>query len=215
MERTRLALIDDHVLFREALGLLLGASAELEIVGQCGNSADAVELLRRSAVDLVLLDFHLGAEHREDAIAALRAAGYAGRILVVTDKMDAPETLAALQAGASGIFLKHGSPAALMKAIRLVMSGEVWMDRRIVQTLAERVPAADEQNFPQPLTPREAQVLRGVLEGGTNRRIADGLGISEGAVKATVQQLFRKAGVHTRSKLVRVALKGLEQSSGS
>jgi DNA-binding NarL/FixJ family response regulator len=159
-------------------------------------------------VDVMLLDFNLGAERGSDLIAAVRQAGYVGKILMVTAAMDADESLKALQLGASGVFLKHNSPSALTKAIHMVAGGEVWLDRRVVQLLAERVPPAENEGFGAPLTEREEQVLHGVLQGSTNRKIADELGGSEGSVKAAIQQLFRKTGVRTRSQLVRVALEG-------
>ena len=208
MERIRLVLIDDHVLFRESLGRLFASEPDLEVVGQCARIAEVLAVLQRSSVDLMLLDFNLGTERGTDLITAARQAGYAGKILMVTAAMDAEESLRVLHLGASGIFLKHNSPAALTKAIHLVAGGEVWLDRHIVQLMAERIPPTESEGFGTPLTAREEQVLQGVLEGSTNRRIADDLGVSEGAVKAAIQQLFRKTGVRTRSQLVRVALEG-------
>jgi two-component system nitrate/nitrite response regulator NarL len=208
MERIRLVLIDDHVLFRESLGRLFASEPDLEVVGQCARIAEVLAVLQRSPVDLMLLDFNLGTERGTDLITASRQAGYNGKILMVTAAMDAEESLRVLHLGASGIFLKHNSPAALTKAIHLVAGGEVWLDRYIVQLMAERVPPAEGEGFGTPLTAREEQVLQGVLEGSSNRKIADELAVSEGAVKAAIQQLFRKTGVRTRSQLVRVALEG-------
>jgi DNA-binding NarL/FixJ family response regulator len=208
MERIRLLLIDDHLLFRESLGRLFASEDDMEVVGQCATTADALALLRNSAVDLILLDFNLGTERGTDLIAAVRRAEYSGKILMVTGAMDANDSLAALQAGAAGIFLKHNSPTALTQAIRMVAGGEAWLDKRIVQLLTARVPPEQPAAFGTPLSRREEQVLQGVLQGSTNRKIATDLGISEGAVKAGIQQLFRKTGVRTRSQLVRAALEG-------
>ncbi|MDR3699926.1 MAG: response regulator transcription factor [Candidatus Sulfopaludibacter sp.] len=208
MEHIRLILIDDHVLFRESLGRLFASEQDLEVVGQCSTIAEALDILQHSQVDLMLLDFNLGKERGTDLIAAVQQAGYAGRILMVTAVMDAAEVLKALQYGTSGVFLKHSPPGALIQAIHMVAGGEVWLDRGIVQLLAERVPLPANEAFGMPLTDREEQVLHGVLEGSTNRKIAEELGGSEGSVKAAIQQLFRKSGVRTRSQLVRAALEG-------
>lgn len=208
MERIRLILIDDHVLFRESLGRLFASEQGLEVVGQCARISEALEIIGHSPVDLILLDFNLGKERGTDLIAAVRQAGYAGRILMVTAVMDASEVLKALQLGASGVFLKHSPPSSLAKAIHMVAAGEVWLDRGIVQLLAEQVPPPANESFGMPLTEREELVLHGVLEGSTNRKIAEELGGSEGSIKAAIQQLFRKTGVRTRSQLVRVALEG-------
>ena len=205
-ERIRLLLLDDHVLFREGLSRLLASEPDFEMVGNCGTSAEALEVLRGSPVDIVLLDFDLGDDHGSQFIAAARRAGYPGKILMVTAGMDAAESSIALQLGASGIFLKHNSPVTLAKAIRLVASGEMWMDQRVIHLMADGIHRREGVGFQKVLTEREQQVLRGIFEGLTNKEIAARLGVSESAVKATLQQLFQKTRVRTRSQLVRIAL---------
>ena len=205
-QRIRLLLLDDHVLFREGLSRLLASEPDFEMVGNCGTSAEAMEVLKDSPVDLVLLDFDLGEDHGSQFIAAARRAGYEGKILMVTAGMDAAESSIALQLGASGIFLKHNSPVTLAKAIRLVASGEMWVDQRVIHLMADGIHQREGGTFHKVLTEREQQVLRGIFEGLTNKEIAGRLGVSEGAVKATLQQLFQKTRVRTRSQLVRIAL---------
>ena len=139
MERIRLLLLDDHVLFREGLSRLLASEPDFEMVGNCGTAAEALEVLKGSPVDIVLLDFDLGEDHGSQFISAARRAGYAGKVLMVTAGMDAAESSIALQLGASGIFLKHNSPGTLAKAIRLVASGEMWVDQRVIQLMADGI----------------------------------------------------------------------------
>lgn len=208
MEPIRLLLIDDHVLFRESLARLFASEPDFLVVGQCARTAEVLEILAQSRVDVMLLDFNLGPERGTGLIPEARRAGFSGKILMVTAAMDDAEALSALQAGASGIFLKHNSPGTLTKAIRLVASGEIWLDRRIIQLLAERVPPESAADSGAPLDEREERILQGILEGGTNRKIAGDLGVTEGAVKAAIQQLFRRTGARTRSQLVRAALEG-------
>jgi DNA-binding NarL/FixJ family response regulator len=202
-----LLLVDDHVLFRQSLRRLLESEPEFEVVADCGTAGEALDLLQRGAVvDMVLLDFDLGRDHGSQVIAASRHAGSTAKILMVTAGMTATESATALRLGASGIFLKQDSPSALVQAIRLVSGGAMWVDQDIIQQMAAHV---DEQGAPHdrpPLTAREQQVLQGVFEGLANKEIGVRLGVSESAVKATLQQLFRKTGVRTRSQLVRVAL---------
>jgi DNA-binding NarL/FixJ family response regulator len=205
-EPIRLLLLDDHVLFREGLSRLLASEPGFEMVGNCGTSAEALEVLKGSPVDVVLLDFDLGEDHGSQFISAARRAGYAGKILMVTAGMDASESSIALQLGAAGIFLKHNSPVSLAKAIRLVASGEMWVDQRVIHLMADGIHRREGQSFQKVLTEREQQVLRGIFEGLTNKEIAARLGVSESAVKATLQQLFQKTRVRTRSQLVRIAL---------
>ena len=208
MTRIRLLLVDDHVLFRESLGRLLGSEPDFEVVADCSTADAALEVLHRTPADVVLLDFDLGCDHGGRFIAACRGAGLTARILMVTAGMTADESATALRLGASGIFLKHGSPNALVEAIRLVATGAMWVDDEIVQRLAARV--EDKHVSPERphLTEREQQVLQGVFEGLANKEIGTRLGVSESAVKATLQQLFRKTHVRTRSQLVRIALEG-------
>jgi DNA-binding NarL/FixJ family response regulator len=208
MDRTRLFLVDDHVLFRESLGRLLSSEPDFDVVGQCGNAAEALELLGRTPVDLVLLDFNLPDLPGGEVVRLARASGYAGRILIVTGAIDAEQSSAVLQQGAAGIFLKHNPAGSLLRAIRVVAAGDAWLDPKVIQFLATRTPAVGDRSFQNVLTDRENQVLAGVLEGLTNVKIAIRLGLTEGAVKSTLQQLFEKANVRTRSQLVRVAVEG-------
>ncbi len=206
MEPIRLLLLDDHILFREGLSRLLASEPDFQMAGHCGTPAEALTLLRRHPVDMVLLDFDLGEDHGSQFIGAAREAGFTGKILMITAGMTATESSIALQLGASGIFLKHNSPVTLAKAIRLVASGEMWVDQRVIQLMADGVHQREEQGIRKLLTEREQQVLRGIFEGLSNKEIAAQIGVSEGAIKATLQQLFQKTRVRTRSQLVRIAL---------
>jgi len=201
-------LVDDHILFREGLSRLLASEPDFEIAGNCGTSAEALQILQEALVDVVLLDFDIGKDHGAQFISAARRAGYTGKILMVTAGMSAKESSIALKLGASGIFLKHNSPGSLAKAIRLVVSGEMWVDQKVIQLMADQVQQGEEAS-PRPLlTEREQQVLQGVFEGLANKEIGVRLGVTEGAVKACLQQLFQKTQVRTRSQLVRIALEG-------
>src|SRR5580704_6939182 len=119
LRRTRLALLDDHGLFRESLSYLLAAEPDFEVVGQCSTSAEALELLGGTAVDLVLLELSIGTEPCDEFISAARRAGYQGRFLLVTAGIDPARSAAALKLGASGIFLKCNTSRRLVQAIRV------------------------------------------------------------------------------------------------
>lgn len=206
-QRTRLALLDDHGLFRESLGHLLGSEPDFEVVGKCSTSAEALDLLGCTAVDLVLLELSIGAGYGDEFISAARQGGYRGKFLLVAGGIDAARSAAALKLGASGIFLKCNSSLRLMQAIRLVASGESWVDQRVIQLIADRYPQHEDRRLGS-FTKREQAVLSGVLDGLTNKKIGRQIGVTESAIKATVQQLFDKAGVRRRSQLVRAALDG-------
>jgi len=208
MERIRLLLLIDYVLVRESLSRQLRLDPDLEIVDECGAPADGLNVLSRSPVDVILLDCDTVGKEAAKFIAAARQAGYQGRILMLASERDAAGLFRPLRAGASGVFLKHSSLDSLPKAIRQVAAGEAWLDLAVVQLLADSVAEHGNRNLDSELTKREQQVLRGVLDGYTNRTIAQQVGISEGAAKSILREVFRKAGVRSRSQLVRVALTG-------
>jgi DNA-binding NarL/FixJ family response regulator len=208
MSPIRLLLVDDHVLFREGLSRLLASEPDFEMTGTCGTSGEALKILHDRPVDMVLLDYDLNHDHGAQLISSARRAGFGGKILMVTAGMSAKESSVALKLGASGIFLKHNSPGSLANAIRMVAAGDMWVDPKVLQAMAEQVQQGDEPAALPPLTEREQDVLQSVFEGLANKEIATRLGITEGAVKSCLQQLFQKTQVRTRSQLVRIALEG-------
>lgn len=199
--------MDDHSLFRESLSRLLEAEPDFRIAGSCGSATEALEILAREKADVVLLDFDLGEEQGSTFLENAARRGFRGRVLMVTAGMSDAGTLRALEAGASGVFLKHSPPAQLVEAIYKVVNGEMWLDPKAVRSLiAGATGKSDEQRAAQPFSTRERAVLKAVFEGLTNKEIATNLQISESSVKAVMQQLFDKTGVRTRSQLVRIAL---------
>ena len=214
-DRIRLVLLDEQALFRASLARLLALERGLEIVAECGSSAEAIRILGESPVDVVLLDFEHAVEASGGFITAARSHEYQGRFLIIADAADARNSALAIRLGASGIFLKSEAPSRLVRALKLVADGAVWFDQRVIQLLADQSISARpaEPAIAPPLSERERKVLRGILGGLTNRKIGDNLGLSEGAVKASVQQLFHKTGVRTRSQLVRAALEGSPEAA--
>jgi two-component system, NarL family, nitrate/nitrite response regulator NarL len=207
MAPTRLLLIDDHSLFRDSLARLLESQDEFDVVAGCANREEALETLATTPVDVILLDFDLGRDNGNLFVASARQRGFNGKVLFVTAGMSETDARTAIQLGAAGIFLKHDPPSMLTQAIRAVAAGGSWLDPALLRSLALMPPGQREAPaFDRPLTDRENLVLRDVCEGCTNKEIAQRIGTSETAIKATLQQLFAKCGVRTRSQLVRVAL---------
>jgi len=201
----RILLVDDHQLFREGLARLLAAEPDLTMVAHCATVEEGLAVLANSVIDLVLLDFKLENATGLEFLIAAREAGYAGKIVVLTGGLTEWDANQALIHGADGIFLKTGSPSLLLKCIRTVQSGEPWLDQPYLRGLISRFTLPDSDARGR-LTLREQVVLHGVMQGMMNKEIAQRLQVSEGSVKATLQQLFQKTGVHTRGQLVRVAL---------
>jgi len=205
MGKVRLLLLDDHILFREGLARLLATESEFEIVGHCGTLLEALHVLGSHEVDLVLLDFDLGDDAGARFVSAAAAAGYTSKILLVTAGVTPEDSALMWNQGIWGIFLKHGSPATLLEAIRTVASGLRWIDPKVAPYPSTNS-RLEGPGIGDLLTLREQQVLRCVFEGLINKQIAARIGVSQSSVKATLQQLFEKTGVRTRSQLVRFAI---------
>lgn len=202
-----LLVIDDHSLFREGLIRLLAAESDFRIVGNCAHLQEAMEILDNKQVDVVLLDYDLETEQGSRLLAEISHREARPRVLMVTAGMSSSGIRSVLEQGASGIFLKHSSPSQLVEAIRRVMDGEMWLDPRAVKPVVESTLSnPQEDSSRSSLSSREKAVLKNILEGASNKKIADMLHLSESSVKAVLQQLFAKTGVRTRSQLVRLAI---------
>jgi two-component system, NarL family, nitrate/nitrite response regulator NarL len=203
----RLLLIDDHALFRESVARLLQAEPGFKVVAHCGSATEALEIIELSShIDIVLLDLDLGQERGVDFLERLRNTRFDGKVLLVTADVNDNEIPGLIRKGISGVFMKHGSPALLIRGIRETMEGKSLFGQDVLRRALESVEARSAEQRPSKLTEREKQVLSFVFEGLANKQIADRLQISETAVKGSLQQLFAKTGVRTRSQLVRIAL---------
>ena len=203
----RLLLIDDHALFRESVARLLQSEPGFEVVGHCSAGTEALQIIKSSSeIDIVLLDLDLGQERGADFLDHLRNVHFDGKVLLVTADVNDAEIPGLIRKGISGVFMKHGSPALLIQGIRETMEGKALFGQDLLRRALEGAEAPGANQRRSKLTERERQVLSFVFEGMANKQIADRLQISETAVKASLQQLFAKTGVRTRSQLVRVAL---------
>jgi two-component system nitrate/nitrite response regulator NarL len=203
----RLLLIDDHTLFRESVARLLQSEPGFEVVAHCGSGTEAMQIIESSKkIDVVLLDLDLGQERGGDFLDRLRDARFDGKVLLVTADVNDTEVPGLIRKGISGVFMKHGSPALLIQGIRETMDGKALFGQDLLRRALQRAETPGANQHRSKLTDRERQVLSFVFEGLANKQIADRLQISETSVKASLQQLFSKTGVRTRSQLVRVAL---------
>lgn len=207
MRQIRILMVDDHSLFREGLSRLLETTPEFQIVGQCADVGGATAALSETPVDVVLLDFDLGDEQGYQLLLDLKNRQSTAKVLMVTAGMTDAATLQVMEAGASGVFLKHNDPEQLVTAIHRVTNNEIWLDMAAVRSLVvARNAQTERMERTLPLTSRQSEVLRGILDGLANKEIAWKLNVSESSIKAVIQELFRKAGVRTRSQLVRIAI---------
>lgn len=198
----RLFLLDDHALFREGLLRLLSHDMRFNILGQSGVPAKAMDEILLTRPDVLILDYDLGSQTALEFMTALRKTDFAGRVLLVTAGLPDADALKLIQMGLSGIFHKQQSTEDLQRAILDVASGRVLIDQEYLQAILS---AAQTPAIPK-FTEREKATMRMLLQGKANKEIAAEFGISESAVKATLQQLFSKTGVRTRSQLVLLAI---------
>jgi two-component system, NarL family, nitrate/nitrite response regulator NarL len=202
--RINILLVDDHALFRESVARLLTSEPGFEVAAHCNSIDEALAVLLKAHVDIVLLDFDLGQRDGGEFMRLARRQGFSGKVLVVTAGVEKEQVAELVRNGISGIFMKHDSAALLIEGIRDVLAGKVWFDRQLLQEAMGRV--GSQESKAERFTERERRVLSYVFEGLVNKEIAERIGVSESAVKATLQQLFSKTGVRTRSQLVRIAL---------
>ncbi|HMF94320.1 MAG TPA: response regulator transcription factor [Vicinamibacterales bacterium] len=203
---TAILIIDDHAIFRESVARLLDREPDLTVVGHVGGVDEGLAILARRRIDLVLLDFDLGERDGLDFLRRVKHAAAAVKVLIVTAEIQPHQAADAIRAGVSGVFLKRDSAHSLIRIIRDVMAGKVSFDQELfAQAIADEAVAAPLDNDNR-FSDRQREVLARVLEGLANKEIAARIGITENSVKATLQHLFAKTGVRTRSQLVRVTL---------
>jgi DNA-binding NarL/FixJ family response regulator len=205
---SRIVVVDDHPLMRDALARALDEQPDLEVVGEASDGLEAVELCRRLEPELVLMDVMMP---RMDGLEATRQIKeeLPRTIVLVLTAIDDPALLSdALKAGAAGYVLKGATTTEILGAVRKVLAGESPLDQdvatRLLMRLVEETPVKNglPKNDPPPgmLSPRETEVLRLVAGGYTNQQIARRLLISVSTVKKHVRNLISKLGVSDRTQ---------------
>jgi two-component system, NarL family, nitrate/nitrite response regulator NarL len=204
-EQVRILVVDDHALFLEGVERLLSSEPDFVVVGRSASVSEALTLVREQQPHIVLLDYDLGEEQGISLLEMLRHDGCMVPVLMVTAGLSDSHVRHILDMPATGIILKQKPSVLMLEAIRTMLRGETWLDSKLVRPLMtsrNKISVAGSSK----LTAREREVMQAVFEGHRNKDIASSLKISESSVKATLQQLFDKAGVRTRSQLVRLAL---------
>ena len=196
----RILIVDDHALLRNALAHDLQKEADFVVAGSCGSVNEALEVIGRQPVDVVLLDLDLGKENGNRFVRLAAGSGFQGKVVVVTIGLHPWEATRLNRDGVFAIFLKEDSDLALFRIIREAAASP---------PMAWPVPTAIGAStgpLHRPLTERQTKVLRMIVEGKANKQIAASLDIRETQVKEALQGLFLRCGVRTRAQLVRVAL---------
>lgn len=207
----RVLLVDDHVVMRMGLRMVIESQPGLTVVGEAANRAEALQIARRERCDIILLDLDLGDENGIDLLPDLLDVAKGARVIVLTGIHDTVEYRRAVRLGAMGLVLKEQALGILAQAIKQVHAGEPWLDPALVATvLAEaaraRAPETDpEANRIAVLTERERAVIVLICEGLRNKQIAERLHISQTTVVHHLTSIFNKLGVANRLELVTYA----------
>ena len=201
---------DDQAAVREGLVLLLGTLPGITVVGQAEDGAAAVETVAASGPQVVLMDLNMPRLDGVEATRRIRADHPQTQVVVLTTYSDDESIIGALQAGALGYLTKDATRAEIGRAVLAAAAGQAVLDPAVQQRLllaAARAPAPqpDQDHDPDELTPREADVLRLIAEGKSNREIARALYVSEATVKTHVNRIFAKTGSRDRTQAIRYA----------
>lgn len=208
----RIVLVDDHAVVREGLAAVLSRSAGLEVVGEAGSAAEAVEVTGRTQPDVVVMDIRMPGGSGIDACREISSRWPAVRLLVLTSYADDEAVLASISAGASGYVLKQVGSQGLVDAIRRVAAGEALLDPGVTgQVLAEvrRTASARDPELAL-LSEQERRILSLIAAGKTNREIAAAVYLSEKTVRNYVSGIFTKLNLANRAEAAAFAArKGL------
>jgi two-component system, NarL family, nitrate/nitrite response regulator NarL len=195
-----LLVIDDHPLFRKGVAQLLALDPQLRLVGDTSTGAEGVELAKRLAPDLILLDLNMKEMNGIDTLRALRAAGVESRVVILTVSDNPEDIVVAIRSGADGYLLKDMEPEELLVRIRDALFGRMVMSERLTGLLAQAI--RDENlsasRHASQLTPRERDILACMASGLPNKLIGRQLDITEGTVKVHVKNLLKKLNFRSR-----------------
>jgi len=193
----RVVLVDDHAVVRTGLAQLLTGAGDIDVVGQAGGGAEALEVVRRTRPAVVVMDLQMPGVDGVAATRSILAEDLGAEVVVLTSFSDNARIVAALDAGAVGYLLKDADPEDLIEGIRAVSRGGSPLHPKVARqllTARQAAPATVD------LTPREREVLDLVREGLANKQVARRLGISERTVKAHLTSVFQRIGVTDRTQ---------------
>src|SRR5215510_14008546 len=211
-QKVKVALVDDHTLFREGIKKILSLEPDIEIVGEAVDGEEIVQLLTHCQPDVLLLDIKMEKIGGLQILPQIVGQYPQLKVIVLTAEINLVESVKAIKDGARGIILKHAASEFLIKGIRKVFEGELWADSstmtQVVESLSRkyRVDHLPEKNRKE-LSDREIEVVTLVASGHRNKEIASKLFISEQTVKTHLSNIFQKLEVNDRLELALYAMR--------
>jgi DNA-binding NarL/FixJ family response regulator len=205
----RVLMADDHVIFRQGVRKLLEDEDDISIVGEAANGNECVLMMSKVKPDILLLDLNMPDKDGLTVLEELNFDSLPTQVVVLTATEDDREAVRAMRLGARGIVLKQSASDLLVKSIRRVYGGEIWLDNRItaevIKAFAKSSDGEARRDKPL-LSDRESQIMRLVAQGQRNKEIGQNLFISEQTVKNHLHNIFDKLGVSDRLELVLYAM---------
>jgi len=217
-QKIRVVLVDDHPIVREGLRKLLELEDDIAVVGEAENGRQALDIIEETNPDVLLLDLKMPGMDGITALQTLQHSPRKTRIIILTASEDKNEWVQAMKLGCSGIVVKQTQPDLIVKSIRKVHSGEIWLDSHTTAAVMRQF--ASPQDLASgngkggrersPLSAREREIVALVAQGYKNKEMAEKMFISEQTVKNHLHNIFDKLGVSDRLELALYAIhKGL------
>jgi two-component system, NarL family, response regulator LiaR len=208
----RILLVDDHSVVRKGLRGFLAYDAELDVVGEAADGAEALRLARELTPDVVLMDLLMPGMDGISATAAIRRELPETEVLALTSVLEDASVVGAVRAGAIGYLLKDTQAEALCQAIKAAAAGQVQLTPKAAARLMQ---AISTPKSPEALTERETEVLRLLAQGYSNKQIAHNLHNTEKTIKTHVSRILSKLGVQSRTQATLYAIRTGLVSPGS
>lgn len=206
-EKIRVVIADDHAVVRQGLRSFLEVQADIDVVGEASDGAEAVRLVNSLRPDVIVMDLVMPRVDGIEAIRQIRATGSAARVIVLTSFADDQKVFAAVRAGAAGYLLKDVRPQELAEGIRTVNRGEALLNSAVAAKLMQEFAHESRPATSQSLTDREMEVLRLIARGRSNKEIALDLGVAEKTVKTHVSNILGKLQLADRTQAALYAVR--------
>jgi DNA-binding NarL/FixJ family response regulator len=218
-KKIRILLADDHPIVRDGLKKLLALEDDFEIVGEASDGREVLDRVQELDPDILLLDLRMPNLDGLGALQSLQHSNKRTRVIVLTASEDKNEFVQAMKLGCSGIVLKQTAPELIVKSIRKVQAGEIWLDSHTTAAVMRQFSTGQETagaggagkaRERSPLSAREREIVALVAQGYKNKEMAEKMFISEQTVKNHLHNIFDKLGVSDRLELALYAIhKGL------
>jgi len=219
--KIRIVIADDHPIFRDGLCKLLALEEDFEVVAQASDGRQVLDVIQQTEPDILLLDLKMPGLDGLATLQRLQSSKSKTRVIVLTASDDKNEFVQAMKLGASGIVLKQTATELLIKSIRKVHAGEIWLDSHTTAEVIRRFVSADDmpataasspssssprERERSPLSQREREIVALVAQGFKNKEMAEKMFISEQTVKNHLHNIFDKLGVSDRLELALYAI---------